>query len=756
MNRNLTILFSSVFAATLANAEPEVSGKITYESASFTKAGHSLPTSAAPQATGANYTHAKDEAFKQELTARIYVDGNLNDDLGTYHLELLGHKNPEAVSGLDGGQAYTQRDPLREAYVDTSYNDWAIRAGKQQVVWGTADGMKLLDIVNPTDYTEMAQNQMEDSRITTWMINGEKFLEDGGSVQVVASQPRENIFAGLDREITPGIRANSGYAANGTGFADLTSGSHHNTSPFVLKGVDTITGKKNGFLNIVPDLGGIAGKFAWGFGKQGSLYDPRMAGFTVGLFEGFSMGGSGATSMPAAMAAYNMICHTDDAGDADQATAYGTCPSSVTNADFDDDSSSSTFSYKDLPDNFQSAVVAVAATLSPSYSYNSTTGMVSTSSADVGISGSTALNNDTTFTALANAVTGAQMLAYGFQPNYNTNLADTDSVDDTAFDYMGSARFNTFDTYVGATSEYVYDMPSDADVDLSMRYRNTTESGVNYSLVGSYNYDKNPVIKLSWHDQSGNALTQSTDAYGGIILYDKGTTAKIGNSSTTTMYGGSATVAAGSERYAKLRFTQTLERATNIGGSFDMAIENEQLGPIVIRGEALYQKDVYSPIIDKSKLVVGDILGALKMEKGDKFKYVLGADITALTNMMVSFQFIQERDLDFVDGNQSSGRYTAAFPTMHLTNGLKKGLKNKEFYTVFLSKPFGASDQHRWNNIYMIEEGGGRWNRLDAEYTIDDNTVATAEFNKYWGDENTQFGQLEKSSNIQLGLKYSF
>ena len=26
--------------------------------------------------------------------------------------------------------------------------------------------------------------------------------------------------------------------------------------------------------------------------------------------------------------------------------------------------------------------------------------------------------------------------------------------------------------------------------------------------------------------------------------------------------------------------------------------------------------------------------------------------------------------------------------------------------------------------------------------------------NMYWGDENTQFGQFENSSNIQVGLKY--
>jgi hypothetical protein len=102
------------------------------------------------------------------------------------------------------------------------------------------------------------------------------------------------------------------------------------------------------------------------------------------------------------------------------------------------------------------------------------------------------------------------------------------------------------------------------------------------------------------------------------------------------------------------------------------------------------------------------------------------------------------------------GVYTSDMATMHLTNGLNKAEENKEFYSLFLSKPFGASGEHRWNNIFMFEENGGKWNRLDAEFSIDDDTQATVEYNKYWGDANTQFGQLEKSSNIQVGVKYSF
>jgi|GEM_PF-6268773 len=38
-------------------------------------------------------------------------------------------------------------------------------------------------------------------------------------------------------------------------------------------------------------------------------------------------------------------------------------------------------------------------------------------------------------------------------------------------------------------------------------------------------------------------------------------------------------------------------------------------------------------------------------------------------------------------------------PTLHLSNGLQKAQKNKEFVSLFFSKPFGEEQQGRWNNI---------------------------------------------------------
>jgi len=677
-NITLSIALAAVFSASTAFAEAEVTGKIVHESAKFTNSGHGIGDFNTDRT---EITHGKDN-FKQETSARIYIDGEADamQEGATYHVELNLMKDGKATTNYDSNESYTQRDALREAYVDAEFNDWSIRAGKQQVVWGTADGMKLLDMINPTDYGEMAQNQMEDSRIPVWMLNAETTQEDGSEFQVVVSQPRENVFAGLNRNIDTKVRVN--------GDSDLTTGPGADQgNAFIMKGVDSITGKKNGFLNIVPDLSSVAGGF---YSTFGTGYDSDNSGVVDG-------------------------------------------------------------------DDTQSLATLVGSTITTvNYFATRSTVQVAAEPGDGGFD---------RFPAITAMNTNGSGVLTAFASAYDTNLNNaTDHttwgvVDDSAFEYMGNTSFATFDAFVGAGSQYVYNMPSDSDVDLALRYKNSTESGVNYSLNASHNYDKNPIINLSWRNSAGGLLSTSSTATSNIVTLALSDT-------DGGRYGGYAD--GSSVGAATLRFEQTVERATNLGGAFDMAIETESLGPVVLRGEALYQKDVYTPVMDLAALSVGDLPAALTMVKGNKFKYVLGADITALTNMMVSVQFIQDRDLDYIDetstymlsnGTASAvtgSRFKSDYSTMHLTNGFNKAEENKEFYSLFLSKPFGASGEHRWNNIIMFEENGGKWNRLDAEFSIDDDTQATVEYNKYWGDANTQFGQLEKSSNIQVGVKYSF
>jgi hypothetical protein len=674
-NITLSIALAAVFSASTAFAEAEVTGKIVHESAKFTNSGQGIGAKDTWNQT-AN-THGKD-AMKIETSARIYIDGEVDQlqEGATYHVELNLMRDGKGIGKYDANESYTQRDALREAYVDAETNGYSIRAGKQQVVWGTADGMKLLDAINPTDYSEMAQNQMEDSRIPVWMVNAEKDVADGGSFQVIVSEPKGSVFAGLGK-------------ASASGTAHTNGDAKH---AFVMKGIDTITGKTDGFINMAPMLGKVA----------------------TNSFGGYFASGQGQLGR-----------QTPD----DATTNYRGFNQTV----------------HDYVNN-NSLVFNEAGTSPTSWA---------------GLCGAAASQD--TVTNLCNS-TGASFATPG-----------------EMFEYMPVTSFATFDTMGSMKTEYRVKDSSGANA--ALKYKNSTANGVNYSFNYLKGKDTNPHIDLHWEDTSGNTLYVGTTVTKQNYMGDNTTTTttvSTAGSDVTTVHlfttQAAATAATAGLTYdavnalstthessANLVFTEKHADIQQLGGSFDMAIETAKLGPVVIRGEALYQKDVMSPILDRKKLSYGDLQGALTMVKGDVFKYVVGADITVMTNMMISAQIIQERNLDYVDQAQTCsaqashcGKYTADRAAMHMSNGLQKAEENKEFYSLFLSKPFGASGEHRWNNIIMFEENGGKWNRLDAEFSIDDDTQATVEWNKYFGDENTQFGQLSKSSNIQVGVKYSF
>jgi hypothetical protein len=351
----------------------------------------------------------------------------------------------------------------------------------------------------------------------------------------------------------------------------------------------------------------------------------------------------------------------------------------------------------------------------------------------------------------------AQVVGAATNLGLTTNLQDattTLSNPDSMFEYMSNATAATIGAHAGITSEYRKD--HDSKPNFSARYRNTTAGGTNYSFNYSNHYDANPVVSVHWEDANGTIGTPvyydyTTYAGGGGLV--AGTSVLIADSQGTMMTN------------QIMVFEEKLNRINSIGGSFDTVLEAAG-SPVVVRGEFLYDKGVKTPVIDRSKLSYGDFAGALQNEEADFFKYVIGADVTVATDMMVSGQFIQLRNLDFVDTNLDSvagsacttsvncGEYTANPATMHLSNGLQKARENQNFYSLFFSKPFGESGEGRWNNIFMYEAGGGKWNRFDVEYGFNDKLIGTLEYNKYFGDNDTMFGQFENASNVQVGIKY--
>ena len=71
-------------------------------------------------------------------------------------------------------------DFIRELYIDAAIplgdggTELGLRIGKQQVVWGRTDLFRVLDVLNPVDYSRQnIYDELEDIRIPQWMLNAE-------------------------------------------------------------------------------------------------------------------------------------------------------------------------------------------------------------------------------------------------------------------------------------------------------------------------------------------------------------------------------------------------------------------------------------------------------------------------------------------------------------------------------------------------------------------------------------------------------
>ncbi|MCP5198547.1 MAG: hypothetical protein H6977_00955 [Gammaproteobacteria bacterium] len=80
------------------------------------------------------------------------------------------------VDNIDVAMANTDSNgrlyPFRELYADAVIDDWWIRVGKQQIVWGKTDFFRLQDVINPVDFGQhFFFDSFEDIRIPQWMVS---------------------------------------------------------------------------------------------------------------------------------------------------------------------------------------------------------------------------------------------------------------------------------------------------------------------------------------------------------------------------------------------------------------------------------------------------------------------------------------------------------------------------------------------------------------------------------------------------------
>lgn len=124
-------------------------------------------------------TQKLDLVFEPELTATL---GDWGD------ITLIGRLRADPIDNIEPGRPEVRDDArssfsrrgfvgtaidaeLREAYLDITHGETFFRLGKQQVVWGQADGLRVLDAINPLNYREFILGDFEDRRIPIWMLN---------------------------------------------------------------------------------------------------------------------------------------------------------------------------------------------------------------------------------------------------------------------------------------------------------------------------------------------------------------------------------------------------------------------------------------------------------------------------------------------------------------------------------------------------------------------------------------------------------
>jgi len=147
--------------------------------------------------TSLRLAHGLDEFMKEANIAQLEAEYKFNDHVqffsilkwfydATYNLEDRYKDDPKWESKTNKKLKYPEKMQwLRECYLDVLTDRLDLRLGKQQVVWGTADGVRVLDLVNPLDYTEYTLKDYIDSRIPLWMINAEGKLLMNGQLQLL-------------------------------------------------------------------------------------------------------------------------------------------------------------------------------------------------------------------------------------------------------------------------------------------------------------------------------------------------------------------------------------------------------------------------------------------------------------------------------------------------------------------------------------------------------------------------------------------
>lgn len=100
--------------------------------------------------------------WQVRVSARLRLDGANQLDPGEAVTETYSPLSKPLVLGNSG------LVELRDAYLERPLPGGLLRLGKQQIVWGRLDGVKVLDVLNPQDFREFVLDDFDNTRIGLW------------------------------------------------------------------------------------------------------------------------------------------------------------------------------------------------------------------------------------------------------------------------------------------------------------------------------------------------------------------------------------------------------------------------------------------------------------------------------------------------------------------------------------------------------------------------------------------------------------
>ncbi len=150
--------------------------------------------------------------------SRSFIDAKgiykISDD---WRLTLEGRAHYDPVERL-GFPKSVWIDP-RQVLLDGKVKKVNLKLGLQQVVWGQADGLRVLDVINPLDYREFILEDFLDSRRPLWMARADVPVEKGSLQLVWVPYFAPSRLPGVENEF--GLGSNFGLGLIGAAQSNL-------------------------------------------------------------------------------------------------------------------------------------------------------------------------------------------------------------------------------------------------------------------------------------------------------------------------------------------------------------------------------------------------------------------------------------------------------------------------------------------------------------------------------------------------------